>query len=233
MRLADVFGADNILWVEGTTEEQCFPLILEKVAHRPLMGTAIIGVRHTGDFQGKPKHKQLIFDIYTRLSSGKGLLPPAIAFVFDRETLSEQDCDDLEHQSNGLVSFLPRRMYENYLLHSAAIAALMNTIEGFRETPVAPQEIEEWLDTNGWDTKYLSSSMSRESERGVAWFENVDGAKLLKNLFSKLSEARVVYDNKPEYGQALTLWLIEHDPNTLQDVATFLTGILEKNADMP
>ena len=43
-RLSDVFGADNILWVEGATEELCFPLIVEKALQRPLQGTKIIGV---------------------------------------------------------------------------------------------------------------------------------------------------------------------------------------------
>ena len=34
--LSNVFGADNILWVEGQTEEECFPLILKKIANRSL-----------------------------------------------------------------------------------------------------------------------------------------------------------------------------------------------------
>lgn len=37
-RLSDVFGADNILWVEGATEELSFPLIVEKVLRKPLQG---------------------------------------------------------------------------------------------------------------------------------------------------------------------------------------------------
>jgi len=42
--LSDVFGADSILWVEGPTEERCFPLILEKVAKKPLRGTQIMAL---------------------------------------------------------------------------------------------------------------------------------------------------------------------------------------------
>jgi hypothetical protein len=38
--LSDVFGADNVLWVEGRTEEQCFPVILSRLANRPLLGTS-------------------------------------------------------------------------------------------------------------------------------------------------------------------------------------------------
>ena len=47
-RLSDVFGADHILWVEGRTEELCFPLILSRVAKQPLFGTAIFGRNEYG-----------------------------------------------------------------------------------------------------------------------------------------------------------------------------------------
>jgi len=53
--LSDIFGADNILWVEGQTEEKCFPLILEKIGKRPLMGTNILTVRATGEFETEKK----------------------------------------------------------------------------------------------------------------------------------------------------------------------------------
>ncbi len=81
--LSDVFGADDVLWVEGPTEEECFPLILSKVAGRPLRGTKITGVVQTGDFESK--HSDTILEVYRRLSEGGGLLPPAVGFIFDRE----------------------------------------------------------------------------------------------------------------------------------------------------
>jgi hypothetical protein len=58
-RLSDVFGADDILWVEGPTEERCFPMILERVAKCPLMGTAIVAVTDTGSLEGQHKEKVL------------------------------------------------------------------------------------------------------------------------------------------------------------------------------
>jgi predicted ATP-dependent endonuclease of OLD family len=39
--MGDVFGADSILWVEGATEENCFPLIVAGVGHLSLMGPVI------------------------------------------------------------------------------------------------------------------------------------------------------------------------------------------------
>jgi predicted ATPase len=40
-KLSDVFGADAILWVEGPTEEECFPLLISAVLKLPLMGNYI------------------------------------------------------------------------------------------------------------------------------------------------------------------------------------------------
>ena len=72
-RLSDVFGADNILWVEGKTEEICFPQILEKIAKQHLMGTAIVGLRSTGELEGRDVDR--VFDIYDRISKSNSLLP--------------------------------------------------------------------------------------------------------------------------------------------------------------
>jgi hypothetical protein len=106
-RLSDVFGADNVLWVEGRTEELCFPLILSKIAKQPLWGTEVLGVVQVGDFESK--HSTVILEIYRRLTECRGLLPPAVGFIFDREQRSEQECQDLVRQSAGKVHFLPRR----------------------------------------------------------------------------------------------------------------------------
>jgi hypothetical protein len=39
-----------------------------------------MGVKHTGDFEGE--HAERVFDIYERLTQGRGLLPPAIGYIF-------------------------------------------------------------------------------------------------------------------------------------------------------
>ncbi|HEU4558978.1 MAG TPA: AAA family ATPase, partial [Longimicrobium sp.] len=77
IRLSDVFGADSILWVEGKTEELCFPKILTHFGVR-LGGVAILRVSSTGDLESK--HAPLIYDLYKRLSRGAGLIPQAIGF---------------------------------------------------------------------------------------------------------------------------------------------------------
>ena len=95
------------------------------------MGTTILGVRSTGDLGTKDATP--VFEIYNDLSTSGSLIPPAIAFIFDSECFSQQKLDDIKRLSKGLAVFLPRRMYENYLLNPAAIAAVTSQIAGFRE----------------------------------------------------------------------------------------------------
>jgi predicted ATPase len=133
IRLSDSFGADNILWVEGRTEEKSFPLIVEKIIKRPLMGTEILGIRQTGDLEGRDAKR--VFEIYRTLTKGASLLPPAVGFILDQECRSESAKKELFKLSGELAIFLPRRMYENYLLNPNAIVEVANTIEGFRSAP--------------------------------------------------------------------------------------------------
>ena len=224
--LSDVFGADRILWVEGPTEELCFPLILEKAAKMPLRGTQIIAVKNTGDFEGKRAH--LVFDVYDKLSGGSSLFPPTIGFVFDRESKSERERNDLQKRSQHPVEFLDRRMYENYLLHPDAIAAVLDREDAGREQPLAGGEVREWLETNKSNKDYFPKNSTQEdlsNPQGVD--EHIDAAKLLGVLFDKLSFARVEF-RKTKHSVMLTEWLLENNPDHFAELAQFLRGILDK-----
>jgi hypothetical protein len=211
-RLSDVFGADAILWVEGATEEVCFPQVLERLTSQQLRGTAIVGVMHTADFDAR--RSEATVELYGRLSAGRGLLPPAVGFVFDREGRTNQDREDLARRGN--VFFLPRRMYENYLLNANAIAAVASSIEGFRQDPLTSGEVQTWLDQHRNDRKYFAPlPIETDQDR---WRGDVRGANLLTDLFNELSEMRVRYD-KVRDGVALTEWLLTNAPEDLREVA--------------
>lgn len=222
-RLSDVFGADSILWVEGKTEELCFPLILSGLSRdqKALFGTSILGVIHTGDFEGK--HSKTIFEIYSRLSKGAGLLPPAIGFVFDSEERTDENKKDLVRQSNGQIHFLPRRMFENYLLHPPAIASILTTLE-VTKSPVTATDVQNWLEKNKFITKYYGEKGIDE----INWLEKTHGAKILDDIFSYFSEDTHVY-HKIEHGVELTKWLIKNTPERLNDIYTLIVEILETN----
>jgi hypothetical protein len=211
-KLSDVFGADSVLWVEGKTEEICFPSIVEKLLGK-IPGVRIIGVLHTGDFDAQDA--RTVFRVYERLTEGKVLLPPAVAFIFDRELRSEKDRNDIIRQSHGKVGFLKRRTYENYLLHTDAIAAVMNQSAAFVENPIDPARIQAWLDAHAKEDKYYLRSKTRD------FLLDVDAPKLLSDLFSELSEAKLEY-NKVEHSVAITEWLLEHKKDAFAEIATLL-----------
>jgi AAA domain, putative AbiEii toxin, Type IV TA system len=219
-RLSDVFGADNILWVEGETEEECFPRILRGITDRSLMGTAVVGIRQTGDFSGRDRKK--VLNLYRRLSQANTLLPPALGFIFDEECLSQTEREDLSRMGPGLVHFLPRRTYENYLLDPAAIAVLANSIAGFRDPPLSQDEVYSSLEQKRRDLNYFCRGTSQVPSN---WIALIDGAKVLSNIFSEMSENRVLYQ-KTTHSVALTDWLIHNNPEMLREVANMLGELL-------
>jgi predicted ATPase len=221
--LSDVFGADDVLWVEGTTEEMCFPIILREAGLR-LMGTTILGVRSTGDLGTKDATR--VFEIYNELTASGSLIPPAIAFILDTECYSQQKLEDIRKLSKGHAVFLPRRMYENYLLNPTAIAAVASRIDDFREPPVTTEEVQAAIDARRGERRYYCTDDPNERAAEM-WSRRIDAAGLLKDIFGELSENRVRYD-KVKHSTELTRWIIQNSPDDLREVADLLKGVLAK-----
>jgi hypothetical protein len=157
------------------------------------------------------------------MSSSGALIPPAVGFLFDSECRSSQKKKELISKSNGLLYFLPRRMYENYLLHDGAIAAVANAIENFRSKEVSPVEVKGLLESALSDSRYYCEKVVPENpaDKLVA----IHGKAVLRTIFSDLSETRVRY-NELEHGLALTEWLIQNSPDNLTEVSILLRSFL-------
>jgi predicted ATPase len=220
-RLSDVFGADYILWVEGPTERECFPLILQKLRPKRLKGTEFVPVLSTDEVLGK--HADRVMLIYERLSSGRGLLPPAIGFIFDRECRKADELDRLERHAGRTVKFIGWRMYENYLLNPNAIAAVLSGSPGMNEGQISSADIETWLSQEIEKQEYYCQKPPAREP----WVQHVDGARLLDNLFSTFSGATLSYsDRKIDYGLKLTKWILENEPEKLQELADLIHNLL-------
>ena len=232
--LSDVFGADNILWVEGQTEEKCFPLILEKIGKRHLMGTTILAVSATGDFESKKKKGDYaanrVFEIYTKLSGKDSLVPPAIAFVFDREFRDEAKIKEMKKLSGDLAQFTPRTMYENYLLDPKAIAAIINDRDANRDKPLTDTDISDWIKKSSSNKKYHDEEAPLEENiNEPTWIEkNINAGKVLEDLFMDLTETRVEY-RKTRDSFKITEWLIDNNPEHLTELSNFLIECLTCN----
>jgi hypothetical protein len=222
-RLSDVFGADNILWVEGRTEEICFPRILERIGKRRLRGTTLLAVSNTGDFQTDDAKR--VFDMYNRLSERNSLLPPAVGFIFDTESRSSAEKAELTRRSRDLLKFLPRRMYENYLLDPRAIAAVVNQIEGFRNSSVTDVEIVTLIQE--MKRKALHVCPPTADLVSAPWKVSTSGGKVLAAIFNQLSDSRVAFD-KVKHAVLLTDWLIEHAPDELKEVSELIVSCLPR-----
>jgi predicted ATPase len=227
-RLSDVFGYDRILWVEGETEEICFPMILRELAGRPLLGTAILRVQQTGDFSRKAAKS--VLSIYERLSQLEGgLVPPVVGFIFDRDDRSDTELADLKRQSRGRVRFTERRMYESYLLLPDAIAAVANSISGFSEQPITPEHVRLFIEGKRVDQHYYQP-FPVPPVGDETWINSVHAARLLKDLFRELSRGMVPYE-KPDHSVMLTRWLIDNRPADLETLSSLLVDTLSGHVE--
>jgi AAA15 family ATPase/GTPase len=224
VRLSDVFGMDKILWVEGPTEEKCYPLIIKEILKKPLRGIQVLAIKNTGDLEGKRAH--VIFDVYDKISGSQNLFPPAIGFLFDRELRTTQEMDDLRKRSSNPVKFLSRRMYENYLLHSEAIANILNDLDECREKPITNSDINILLDEARQEKSYFPKNVLNKNLLERHWVDmNIDGARVLKDIFSKLSESRVEF-SKTRDSLKITEWLILNQPEALEEISKLLDEVL-------
>ena len=230
-RLSDVFGSDAVLWVEGPTEQECFPKVLRTFEVEVPTGTSIIALRSTSEIDSARANARTIWDIYRRISTANALIPSAIGISLDRETRSQAQMDDLVRESSGLIHFLRRRTYENFLLDVDAITAVLNETATFVEAPIESAQVDAWFAQHGADNRYFSG-VARADREDPRWQIDVDAPKLLADLFSELSEAREEY-RKVVHSVRLTEWLLDHRRSALEEVALFLKSIIENGAVVP
>ena len=210
-RLGDVFGPDALIWVEGPTEENCFPLIWAHFVGEFPSGVAFRSVVNTGDFQSK--RAQMVADVYRRLSSAVALIPPALGFVFDSERLSEEEKGRLIAKCGEDLYFIPARMYENYLLVSEAVASVISA----NGCSVSVDEVRDWARREGAAEHFDSEEVC----------PHADGANILKRLFRQVSEAKgfAVEYRKVQHGVELTEAILDTAPARFSEVRQLLEQV--------
>jgi hypothetical protein len=220
-RLSDVFGMDRVLWVEGPTEERCLPEIIKARIGCSLVGTGIIGVPATGDLHSR--RRQLVYDIYRKLRATSVLLPTCIGMLFDRESLSDKELERLSTESQGLIHFLPRRQFENYLLHVPAIVSVLNAEKSDRDEATL-QQVNQWKTEHGGDERYFSPLPVRSFDTN-GWRNTVNAAKLMDQLFWDL---RTVVYVKARHSFELMRIVLSETPEEFEDLVLLLNNCLQR-----
>jgi hypothetical protein len=219
-RLSDVYGADRVLWVEGITEEKAYPLVLAQFGI-DATGLFIVAVRNTSDFSSRRLPIELVIDIYRRLSGGKFLIPAAAGFIFDAESRTPEQQKDASRQSGGVLRFLARRMFENYLLEPQAIAAALAA----RGVEVTVARVLDWIHQHGTERKYFVSMSSPQAPLSPQWRRDVDAAELLHDMYLDVSGATVEYSKTIDSFE-LTRWILTNDPQQLRELAELLREVV-------
>lgn len=202
--LADLFGMEAVLWVEGDTEELCVPIVLQAIYGYMPSTTVIVRVRSVDEVVSKKRVDDLVWDTYKRLSTAGGLVPLRARFLFDREQRQQSTIERFEKESAGAIKFLPRRTYENYLLDPCLLAAELNE-EAARlgiDKTFSSLQIEGLLAEN---SARLFPKLPKADGRDEDWLRNVDAPTLLNNVFR---EALNLEYEKKRHSPALTRRLV-------------------------
>ena len=194
IRMTDLHAKDRVFWVEGQTEELVMPELLRWACPEIAAGTSVLRVERTGTFSKKGMDPAEIAQIYERLSVSSALVPPIVCILLDGESRSKKSRDDVEIASGGKLRFLDRRMLENYLLHPAALKAAFLELD----KAVSLENVSDLLVKN----------------LGATDVGEIDGAAVLKSIFSELSEATLEF-RKTRDVPILIDWLLENEPEYL------------------
>ena len=230
-RPSDVFGMDKVIWVEGKTDVSCFPIIVRD-KQIPLNNARFLELGTASNLTGRDAQK--VLQIYQKLSQG-GLLPRALAFVFDGDSNDKVDCDKTrtvevdDRKHKVFIGCLKRRNFESYFLDFEGFADIVSAIlkgqacQEFSEN-YSSQAIRSWMDDNRADGKYLKG----RDKSVETWLTNIDGAKFLENMFGELSNYTLEYD-KVVHGRRITESILEADSNHFQEIVDLIQSILDKN----
>ena len=182
------------------------------------------------------KHTSLVARLHKQLTSGISLIPEKSIFIFDREGKTITQLEDLERSG---FNFLERPMYENYILHSEAISAMINEerektlseigVENadskWLKSPITSTQVQECFDKIQQEKQYLLKGIENDN-----WYFKVHGADVIQSVFQELCENQLDFNgNKPKYCLQITELIIKHQPDFLFELAEELKECLNKN----
>jgi hypothetical protein len=227
--MTDIFLADRVIWVEGPSEELCFPELYLMATGRAVSNrTKILSVIATGDFMRR-RDKELVFEIYKRLSSEVSPLVSSVSFSFDTEDLKDQEKADMRRESREMIDFLPRRHLECYLVHPQSIADFIaqQTKKNLAEALIPTAEEVETVLKNLANEPKVKVAEWRNDLEDAAWLARVDAANLINEVCKKISEARVTF-NKNQHSLQLLQLVRMNNPAQLSELGEYVQRLVDR-----
>ncbi|SFJ57241.1 Predicted ATPase [Sphingomonas sp. NFR04] len=225
--MTDVFAADNIIWVEGPTEELCFPYLFESLCGKALpRGTIFTSVVATGDFISKRRDKELIYQIYEKLSGAASPLVRNVTFSFDSEDLSASDKEDMIRMSRGRLHLLPRRHLECYVLNPEALARFLNQKCG--EEVTDGTRVASMLQSLSENERFIVPEFDGDLENS-SWLSRVDAANLIATACTTLSDHRVNFRKKGDTLELLK-FVAEIAPHQILELRKYVESLVGSTA---
>jgi hypothetical protein len=219
--MTDVFAADRLVWVEGPTEEMCFPFIYNETVGPLPRGLIVTPVVATGDFFSKTNRRELVFDIYNRLSNAASPLVKSVTFSFDRETLGPNQVRDLEKRASGRLLLLPRRHFECFLVDPPAITAFILSHVPSLAATLTPAAVSSSLQAIGGDQKFKASANWNGNIADVGWLAEVDAAGLIKHICAELTDQRLEF-TKTRHSFELLQHIMANNRQSLKDLIDYV-----------
>ena len=211
LRLSDFLGIDAIIWVEGTTEKRCFPLILEILGFQ-LGGVRFIPIAEIGDPTGKSAMK--FMNLLEQVSHDIGLLPREVICVCDGDK-----ADGLVNADTGrdvLTETLPRQNYESYFLDFPHVLD-----EIMERDSTCDSKFRRGMKARDW----IMARRNGQDLDDIEWLKTVNGAQLLDEMFNDL--AGFSYEPyKVAYGEEITEKIVEQEQGHFQDIVEIIEPVL-------
>lgn len=222
--MADVFAAERVIWVEGPTEELCFPYLYQETVDSLPKGTIFTSVVATGDFNAKGRTRELVYEVYSRLSAAASVFVVDVAFSFDSENLAEHAKQKMKRQAKGQLHFLPRRHFECYLLEPGAILAFIISKDSSLVQTLTAPVVAETIKAAASERPFWIQEWN-DDIANVKWLGRVDAANLIRDVCGKLSGQRVTFGKKDD-SLFLLRHILKHNPDAVSELKEYVASLV-------
>ncbi len=198
---SDYALSEKIIFVEGPTEENTIPLILERHGMAQLgRNYTVIGLNGTGKEFSMKAASEINAGVLETLLKRIAVAPIPYHILLDRDNKSDELMHKLTERYGGHISFLERCELENYLLVPEAIAAVLNGLG-----------LDDDVSEEGIENK-ISDCL------GTAGGATVKGSDVLAQVFKDY----LVEYSKVYHGQLIVRWLLNNNQGDLGEIADLL-----------